>query len=344
MFVVQRRFRLCVLLLVFCQLPWHTAVYGKPSAASYAVTLGWSPSPDTNVTGYLVLFGTASGIYTSQLDVGHTNSATVKELATNLTYYFRVMAYGSSGQESPPSNEITSTAPLNSPPVLSNLPPATASYQCYTDVPPAPTVTAASNCGGPLVVNYAQTESRPGLSSSNAITRTWTARDSCGNVATFTQTTTVNDTQPPRLTQGAIASSYPNRVAAEAAAIAATTASDNCTPAAQLATSAISVGTWNATVTVRVTDSGGNLASVDYLTRIEMPPPVIQTVQQIGSSLILTWSAIEGQTYQVESASDLNQRLWANSGDFIIATGITAATSVSMGPDPQRFYRVVCLP
>ncbi len=79
-------------------------------------TLAWAPSLASNVAGYLVFFGLASGVYTDQLDVGNTNSVTIQGLETNVTYFFQVVAYDKTGSQSPPSNEIsysTTTTPPN---------------------------------------------------------------------------------------------------------------------------------------------------------------------------------------------------------------------------------------
>jgi len=71
----------------------------------------------------------------------------------------------------------------NQAPVLSGCPnPAGGSYQCYSQVPAAAVVTASDNCDSNVVVNFSQSESNPGSSCSNVITRTWTATDSSGNV------------------------------------------------------------------------------------------------------------------------------------------------------------------
>ena len=59
---------------------------------------------------------------------------------------------------------------------------------------------------------------------------------------------------------GLIASCFPTLAAAEAAAIAATTATDNCL--GPLTTTALTVGTCNAVITVTVADGCGNSANV----------------------------------------------------------------------------------
>jgi hypothetical protein len=85
------------------------------------------------------------------------------------------------------------------PPVLSGCP-TDAAYQCLSEVPEPAAVTALDNCDGTLAAAFSETQSNPGNQCSNVLTRTWTATDSCSNVATCTQTITVRDTTPPVIT------------------------------------------------------------------------------------------------------------------------------------------------
>jgi hypothetical protein len=83
-------------------------------------------------------------------------------------------------------------------PVLSSTP-GDMNLQCFTAVPAAPTITATDQCDTSVQVDFKQTESNPGSSCNNVITRTWTAKDDCGNEVSHTQKITVNDTTPPVL-------------------------------------------------------------------------------------------------------------------------------------------------
>jgi hypothetical protein len=64
-------------------------------------------------------------------------------------------------------------------------------------VPAPANVTATDNCDTSVTVDFNESQSNPGSSCNNTITRTWTATDDCGNTASCTQTITVNDTTPP---------------------------------------------------------------------------------------------------------------------------------------------------
>lgn len=84
------------------------------------------------------------------------------------------------------------------------------------------------------------------------------------------------DGTAPLVTAGTLPNTcFANVAAAEAAALAATTASDNCTLVANLVKSAATVGTCSAVVTVTVTDCSGNSAFVQYNTRVDSTAPII---------------------------------------------------------------------
>jgi Fibronectin type III domain len=76
-----------------------------------AALLTWSPSPSDDVAGYQVYYGTASGVYTTVIDVGPTTSASVGGLRKGRTYWFAVTAYDTSDNESEYSNEVQYTVP-----------------------------------------------------------------------------------------------------------------------------------------------------------------------------------------------------------------------------------------
>ncbi len=88
--------------------------------------------------------------------------------------------------------------------------------------------------------------------------------DSCSWIVT------VVDNQPPTISAGTINSCYPTATSAEADAISATMASDNCT---YVTLSASTAGTCSATITVTATDGAGNTAIVTYTTRIDDTQP-----------------------------------------------------------------------
>jgi uncharacterized repeat protein (TIGR03803 family) len=90
------------------------------------------------------------------------------------------------------------------------------------------------------------------------------------------------------------------------------------------------------------TSSGGAYGNgaIFRLSLVSPPAPVFQSVTKAGGTITLTWSALAGQTYQLQFKTNLYQMSWNNLGSAITATNSTATASDSLGPDPQRFYRV----
>jgi hypothetical protein len=70
------------------------------------VVLAWDISPDPEVTGYRVYYGTASRTYTNSVEAGNALTNTVAGLVSGVTYFFAVTAYNASGLESDYSREV----------------------------------------------------------------------------------------------------------------------------------------------------------------------------------------------------------------------------------------------
>ncbi len=125
------------------------------------------------------------------------------------------------------SDTYTQTITVNdtTAPTLSDKP-ADATYQCLADVPAAPAITANDRCAGVLPVDYKQTESNPGSSCDNVITRTWSAKDACNNPVEYSQKITVKDTSAPTLSASPADASY--QCLSDVPAVPTITATDNC--------------------------------------------------------------------------------------------------------------------
>lgn len=88
-----------------------------PTASTGNVTLNWTPPTQnvdgttlTNLAGYDIHYGTASGKYTQTVAINNPGLATY--VVSNLspgTYYFTVTAVNSQGTESPMSSEVSTT-------------------------------------------------------------------------------------------------------------------------------------------------------------------------------------------------------------------------------------------
>jgi hypothetical protein len=72
--------------------------------------------------------------------------------------------------------------------------------------------------------------------------------------------------------------------------------------------------------------------------------PFLQPLTQTKGAFTLAWAAVPGERYQVQYKSDLTQTNWSNLGDPITATTTNTTASDLIGPDPQRFYRIIVLP
>ncbi len=92
---------------------------------------------------------------------------------------------------------------------------------------------------------------------------TVTVIDCAGNESTVTFNTRI-DGEAPMMTVSDIADCYPDIAAAQGAAIAGTTITDNCSAYGEMIITATTVGTCPATVTVTATDQCGKSRSVAY--------------------------------------------------------------------------------
>ena len=87
-----------------------TVLVAVGSAEAGTVTLQWDPNPETDVAGYVVSYGTASGQYTAIVDVGNQLWFQCSEVTPATTYYFAVHAYNTAGAQGPLSSEVHTTA------------------------------------------------------------------------------------------------------------------------------------------------------------------------------------------------------------------------------------------
>ena len=84
-----------------------------------AVTFEWDASPDVWVTGYRIYCGTNSVAPLTnavlKIDCGTNLTCTVSNLLGGHSYYFVATAYTADNLESPPSNEIILSVPVQPP-------------------------------------------------------------------------------------------------------------------------------------------------------------------------------------------------------------------------------------
>lgn len=73
-----------------------------------SVILRWdAPTTNTDLAGFKVYQGTATGVYDLNFDVGNTLCYVVGNLIAGNTYYFAATAYDTAANESDYSNEVS---------------------------------------------------------------------------------------------------------------------------------------------------------------------------------------------------------------------------------------------
>ena len=103
-------------------------------------------------------------------------------------------------------------------------------------------------------------------------------------------------------------------------------------------------------VTVRVFDDGSpSLATTNSFTLTvndssSVPAPVIQSITQSGSDLLITWSAVSNRSYMLQSCESVGTSNWYDVPPAVLATGSTVAATNAVGVANPRFYRVYLMP
>jgi hypothetical protein len=198
------------------------------------------------------------------------------------------------------------------------------------------TATATDNCGGTVTITYTDAATPTNCTGHAGIARTWTAEDACHNVATCVQHITFQDHTPPTITAGSIASCYTTRALAEAAAIAATTAADNCGGSPFLIAS--TAGTCTATITVTAIDGCDNHASVHYNTHIVSPPVFGTITANEGAANVKNCAAttVQGTVNISVQASDACGLL--GQPGILLVNGLVTETATSDGESPTGTF------
>lgn len=79
---------------------------GQATLSWLAPSINEDGTPLTDLAGYKIYYGTVSGTYTKNLDVGNVNTFVITGLPTG-TYYFVATAYNMAKFESGYSNEVS---------------------------------------------------------------------------------------------------------------------------------------------------------------------------------------------------------------------------------------------
>jgi hypothetical protein len=104
---------------------------GVANAAT--LTLAWNPNPEPDIAGYVLYWGTQSGVYTSNSNVGNVTMKQVTGLADATVYYFAVKAYNTAGLMSGYSSEVSGQTSGGAPPVDCTITPAAPACVIGTD-------------------------------------------------------------------------------------------------------------------------------------------------------------------------------------------------------------------
>jgi hypothetical protein len=80
-------------------------------ARAEQVTLAWDANTESDLAGYKVHYGTASGSYTTSVDVHKVIPSIVTGLTAGQTYYFAVTAYNAANNQSGYSNQVSYSIP-----------------------------------------------------------------------------------------------------------------------------------------------------------------------------------------------------------------------------------------
>jgi len=70
------------------------------------------------------------------------------------------------------------------------------------------------------------------------------------------------------------------------------------------------------------------------------PPPAIQSITRSNSTITISWRAIAGTPYLLESELNLADPAWTNVVEAVTAVTNAVSASDQIGPAPRRFYRV----
>jgi hypothetical protein len=158
---------------------------GRTSVAEAAIST-WNPNPEPDIAGYILSYGREPGVHPTSIDVGNVTTWEVATLTPGQIYYFVVQAYNTSGMISLPSAEVAFTAPVASPPTLTQPANQTSAENAAVSLQ----LLASNPGGGPLT--YSATGLPPSLTV-NAGTGVISGTPPFGSAGIYRVTAAVSD-------------------------------------------------------------------------------------------------------------------------------------------------------
>lgn len=77
--------------------------------------------------------------------------------------------------------------------------------------------------------------------------------------------------------------------------------------------------------------------------QVVKPAPFIKSIKSVSGNVTVTWRALQGETYRLQSATSLPGQNWTDMAGDVIANGPIASKTFSLSGTP-RFYKVKILP
>src|SRR5437899_5376200 len=199
--------QLCRALFVACVLTVLCSLAPAVSSAAQ-VTLAWDPNTETDLSGYKLYYGPASGSYPSSVDVGNLTSYTLSGLLEGQIYYFAVTAYNLSMGESGLSNEVSKAIADVTSPTISLTAPVTGVTASGTVMVSASATDNVGvvgvqfkldgvNLGAEDTTNTYSISWNSTLATNGTHTFAAVARDAAGNLTTSAPVSVTVDNTPP---------------------------------------------------------------------------------------------------------------------------------------------------
>ena len=274
------------------------------NALAAQATLAWDPNTESDLAGYKIHYGTASGSYTVHTDVHNVTTYTVTGLTAGQTYYFAATAYDASGNESGYSNPVSYAVPAaNGAPTTPATPTGASSALVNTAItfstsatdPNGDSLQYRYDWGGGVLSSWGAASQSHSWAAAGQYAVKAQARDSLGLASAWSGAKTVTISQSPQ-NQAPAANAGSDQTVNAAAAVSlsgtgtdpengtltyqwrqtggtSVTLSNPTSARASFTAPNIATGTATLTFELRVTDAAG-LSAVDTLTVVVQSPDI----------------------------------------------------------------------